>query len=106
MPQDITLEHATQVALHGLDVCPECASVYHKTRRDRVFCSNECRKAHHARNAAYGAQLFALCMDWRLSRGKKKLGDVTALIDSWLPAYRDRDRKYQEAKAKLQEVIK
>ena len=105
MPQDMTLEDAARLGFK-VDVCQECAVLFNKTRKDKIFCSNLCRKNWHCRAAARGAQIYAAAMDWRLSRGKRKFGDVTALLDTWIPEDRERKRRYEDAKKKITEVTK
>lgn len=79
--------------------CPECGGpVVVRNKRQQIFCSDPCRKAHHYRDGVRGRQLMQYAMAARQtrngSRGNAEVGSLaSSRMNNLMAAWRDEDAK-------------
>lgn len=101
-----TPDDALKNALREMRCCPECGSAFAPVRKDQKFCKRPCLRAWHSRAADRGSTLYHLAMEWRRSRGKVKMGDVTFLLDQWISVDKDQTDRYKTALEALEKAKK
>lgn len=78
-------------------VCPECGAAFWKTRADRKFCGDRCKRDHHRRREARGTELYDFAMAWRGKRLAGGFTELCRLLDGWLAEDRERKRRVKAA---------
>ena len=67
-------------------LCPNCGTLFPKTRCDKRFCSSDCQVKWQARQKVEGALIVSLAKVWRKHRGttdvaKKAFSELVSILD-------------------------
>jgi hypothetical protein len=74
-------------------ICQECGiRIMKNSKRERKFCSKECRFTFNTRRRVRGAELYDLFMATRFDRDDAKSKKLWGVMCSLASAYRDSDK--------------
>lgn len=77
--------------------CRECGEAFWKTRADKEFCNDKCKRKWHRRRERRALELYDDAVQWRRKREKGGFTRFCQLIDRYIADDRERQA---ELKAK------
>lgn len=78
--------------------CPECGEPFWKTRADKIFCGDRCKRDWHRRREARGAELYDAAYAWRSKRRPGGFTEFCRIVDAWIAEDRERNRRMKAAR--------
>lgn len=82
-------------------VCPECGEGFWKTRSDKIFCCDRCKRAWNRRREQRGAELYDAAYKWRSERQPGGFTEFCRIVDGWISEDRERTRRMKKARKGL-----
>lgn len=73
--------------------CDECGRLIPKYRWNQKYCRGQCRIDKHTRDGHRARTALSLAMDWRRTRRKGAISDLSRAVDKWLAEDREREQR-------------